>query len=274
VYDREWDLLILLDGCRVDVVGEVADEYAFVSGGGSLRSVASTSREWLAKTFSPAYRDEVAKTAYVTANPHTREILDADSTGETRSPFNPMNWDSLAADDFLHVDEVWADGWDDQLGTVPPRTVTDRAIHAGRSLSADRLIVHYMQPHQPFVGALESCSDAPWREGNVWNALRRGDVTRSELWAAYRENLEAVLDEVELLLGNVDADPVVVSSDHGNAIGEWGIYGHPNGCLHPSVKMVPWIETTAEDTGEHQPDIERERIDANVSERLERLGYL
>jgi hypothetical protein len=185
-----------------------------------------------------------------------------------------MNWDSLAADDFLHVDEVWADGWDDQLGTVPPRTVTDRAIHAGRSLPADRLIVHYMQPHQPFVGALESRSDAPWIAGNVWNALRRGEVTRAELWAAYRKNLEGVLDDVELLLENVDADPVVLSSDHGNAIGEWGIYGHPNGCLHPSVKEVPWIETTAEDTGNRSPDVDPEVVDTNVSDRLERLGYL
>jgi len=274
VYDRDWDALIILDGCRVDLAESVAEEYSFIDQVDSLTSVASTSREWLAKTFAAEFADEIAETAYVSANPHTDEILGNDSTADTRSPFNPMNWDSAAVEDFLAVDEVWDDGWDSDLGTVPPRTVTNRAIHTGRSLSPDRLIVHYMQPHQPFIGAIENKDTSAWRDGNVWNVLRRSEVSRDELWAAYRDTLIAVLDEVELLLDNADADKVVITSDHGNALGEWGIYGHPNGCLHPAVKRVPWIETTAIDSGDHDPEIELGGDEADVSERLKNLGYL
>lgn len=48
-----------------------------------------------------------------------------------------------------------------------------------------------------------------------------------------------VLDEVELFLNNINANKVVISSDHGETFGELGFYGHPAGCPHPVVKKVP-----------------------------------
>lgn len=276
IYERDWDVLILLDGCRVDTLQsfESDDQLAFVENVGRLRSVASTSREWLAKTFTSKYRDEVERTAYVTANPYTEEIL---SDGkENRSPFNPSNWPSLSSDDFLLVDEVWRDGWDEELGTVPPRVVTDRAITAGREHKPDRLIVHYMQPHQPFIGEHARANENKWIEENCWGALRRGDATVEEVRAAYRENLQVVLEDVERLLENVDADPAVISADHGNAFGEWGIFGHPNGFLHPSVKDVPWLKVQATDYRSYDPEPADKMSEVNqtTEERLRDLGYL
>jgi len=277
VYDREWDLLVLLDGCRVDSLRSFEDdpERSFVEDVDTLRSVASTSREWLPKTFSPDRRGEVERTAYVTANPYTEEILSSGS--KNRSPFNPANWESLNLDDFLLVDEVWRDGWDEELGTVPPRVVTDRAITAAREHGPDRLIVHYMQPHQPFVGERACSNDQAWIEESCWGALRRGDATVEEVREAYRENLAIVLDDVALLLENVDASKVVISADHGNAFGEWGVYGHPNGFLHPSVKTVPWLVTTASDRRTYTPSTagsDPADVDQTTEDRLHDLGYL
>jgi hypothetical protein len=227
----------------------------------------------LAKTFVPAHVDEVGRTVYVTANPYSGEILASDAAPNTRSPFNPVNWPSLTLADFARVEEVWQDGWDDSLGTVPPRRVTDRAITIAREESPDRMIVHYMQPHQPFI-AMGSDDQPEWARGNCWHALRRGDVSTVVVRDAYEQNLRLAMDHVSLLRRSIDADRLVVSADHGNAFGEWGIYGHPNGCLHPTVKRVPWAVTSAEDTGEYDPDVDRGLAEASVDERLEQLGYL
>lgn len=276
VYEREWDVLVLLDGCRVDLLSGVADEYAFLDNRETLRSVGSTSREWLAKTFVDEYSAAVSETVYVTANPYTDEILAPGGAEGNNSPFNPANWSSLNATSFQSVEEVWRDRWDDSLGTVPPRRVTDRTISVDRDLDPKRLIVHYMQPHQPFLGILDGDDEPPdWARGNLWHALQRGDVSRSVLWDAYEENLRLVLDEVALLRENLDADRMIISSDHGNALGEWGIYGHPNGFPHPAVKRVPWVRTSAEDNGSYEPTTETgSEPPASVTDRLEDLGYL
>jgi hypothetical protein len=83
---------------------------------------------------------------------------------------------------------------------------------------------------------------------------------------------------VELLLDNVDADRVVISSDHSEAFGEYGVYGHPIGALHPHVRNVPWAITTANDSGTYTPEIPCPSASDEVSRRdvdetLEALGY-
>ena len=260
VYERDWDTLVILDACRVDLMCEVADGYSFVGDVESFESVGSMSEEWMRKTFIEEYAAEMDRTAYVTANVFTQ-----DTVNETQ---------------FHTLDEVWRYAWDDETGTIPPRPVTDRAIDTTRNGDHDRLIVHYMQPHHPFVGEerVDTVEADPFgREGGTTavDALRRGEVSHEAFWRAYRSNLEAVLDDVSLLLDNHDAENVVLTSDHGDAVGEWGIYDHPAGCLHPVVKNVPWIETTATDTGDYEPEVEPgEASDADIEERLRSLGYV
>lgn len=262
VYEREWDALIILDACRVDLMREVADEYSFVGEVDSMTSVGSMSQEWMAKTFREEYVDEMARTAYVTANVFTDEEVESQQ--------------------FQELDEVWRYGWDEDAGVVPPRPVTDRAISVAREQSPDRLIVHYMQPHHPFIAGEPERpagvnADPFGRMGHdtVVDALRKGRISRAEFWRRYRTNLELVLEDVDLLLSNVDAETVVLTADHGDALGEWGVYDHPAGCLHPAVSRVPWVETTASDIGQYEPSQQREDdVDADVTDRLRDLGYV
>lgn len=259
VYERDWDTLVILDACRVDLLREVANEYPFVGPVESFESVGSMSEEWMRKTFTDEYADETRQTAYVTSNVFSGRVLDADQ--------------------FLELDEVWRYAWDEDLGIVPPRPVTDRAIAVARDRQPDRLIVHYMQPHHPFVAgnAPDGFDADPFGQGTgttVVDALRKGRISRDAFWNAYRENLHLVLEDVAVLLANHDADTVVLTADHGDALGEWGIYDHPAGCLHPAVKNVPWAETTAVDGGEYEPHLDQGDQRAGVEERLRELGYL
>lgn len=259
VYDRDWDLLILLDACRVDLMAETASAYAFLDQPDELTSVGSSSLEWLERTFTTERADEMSRTAYVTGNPFSYRVLD----------------DS----DLLAFDEVWKYAWDDEIGTIPARPLTDRAIATAREHNPDRLIVHYMQPHLPSVP--EPLSDgmnaetlgqgAGWE--SPWKRLRRGELDRETVWRAYRKNLEYVLDDVELLLENVDAERAVISADHGNAAGEYGVYGHPRVPLSV-VRRVPWYTTSAIDEGTHDPAFEHDVERGDVEEKLSALGYL
>jgi hypothetical protein len=257
VYERDWDVLILLDACRVDLLRSVADEYEFLDEIEQLTSIGSMSKEWMAKTFTDEYAAEAANTAYVTANVFSERIL--------------------SAEQFQEFDEVWRYGWDETAGTVPPRPVTDRAIRAAREVDPDRLIIHYVQPHHPFIGLDEGFDAEPFGPAvsdTVVDALRKDKIDTQAFWEGYRDNLHRVLEDVELLLSNIDADRVAISADHGDALGEWGIYDHPVGFLHPAVRTVPWVTTTATDEGSYEPEIERTDAEPDVQSRLRSLGYM
>lgn len=212
------------------------------------------------KNFRDEFADEMAKTAFICGNPHSEWLLDND--------------------DFQLLDEVWRYGWDDDVGTLPPRPVTDRAISVGRSESPERMILHYMQPHYPFLSQpeldagidIDRFGELPW--DNVWERLRKGEVDHSEVWKGYKDNLLHVLEDIELLLENIDAETVVITSDHGNAVGEWGIYGHPIHMPIAAIQTVPWVETTATDHRSHEPEpIGESTVDSDIEDRLRQLGY-
>ena len=265
VYDRRWDVLVVLDACRADVLGAVADDVEFLGPIETVRSVGSSSSEWLENTFPG--REETARTAMVTGNTWTDRYLDADA--------------------FAALDEVWKYAWDDELGTVPAAAITDRAIATARELDPDRLVVHYMQPHHPFVPDPIAGDGGMARTGahssgsNPWILLRRGEIPVGRVREAYEANLRYVLSEVATLVENVGGR-IAITADHGNLFGEWGLYGHPMSTPVSALLDVPWAEAVGEGRRTHTPTVEPpeplpvSRVYGAESdhERLEALGYL
>lgn len=293
IYEREWDVLIVLDACRADLMASVADKCKFASCE-TVDSVASTSAEWMEKNFNPRkYHDELRKTAYVTGNPFTDEVFfrhECPDCGTVRGRVpgercsdcgSNRNPERIADHEFYSLEEVWQHAWDDGLGTIPPTPLTDRAIMTWRNESPERMIVHYMQPHHPFVDSSIQTSLSPDGFGemgreSVWNLLREGAVDRDRVWKDYQANLEYVLEDVSRLLENIDAAQVVITADHGNSVGEWGLYGHYRNVPHAGMKHVPWCETSAENVRKDKLErpSERETDSQDVQSRLEDLGYL
>jgi len=253
VFEKDWDLLIILDACRVDALEKVADEYAFLDQPGTMRSVASTSIEWMEETFTEDHKPLIEDTVYVTANQHSSAVVD--------QPFEQF-------------ENLYDYGWDSDLGTVSADVVTDKAIEIGRENDEyDRMIIHYMQPHFPSI-------PEPLGHGNkfdnVWKGLMVGQRDEDEVWESYIANLRYVLDHVAVLLENINAETVALSADHGNGKGEWGVYEHPIGVPTRQVRTVPWYVTTASDTQDYTVDADRQTGLSSTSreERLKSLGYL
>lgn len=256
VFENEWDVLVILDACRHDMYEEVVGpcESAF--------SRASTSEEWMEKNFAKSFSDELAETTYVTANPHSN---------------------NLNEDQFEELDEVWRYGWDEKLGTVRAETMTNRAIVEGRHTNTSRLIVHYMQPHYPFIGEGTTYGkmnpDEMGHDGdlghNVWTEVATGRLARQEVLNAYYENLRYVRDDVRRLIENVDGK-MVITADHGNFLGEYGLYGHPGYIPAAVLRKVPWevIECTDKKTEMPLNPKEETSQSSAVEDRLADLGYL
>ena len=199
IFDDNWDTLIVLDACRYDLWEDVAKGYAFPQSinHNYVHSPGSTSHEWMRENFSAEYKEIMAQTAYVTANPFSKNYADES--------------------DFALVDEVWQYGWDDGIGIVPPQTVTDRAIDVIQSSPTPRTIVHYMQPHfpslrHPELGSRVNPKENNWINGSIWSKLEDGEVSKETVWDAYSDNLRDVLKSVELLLTNHDASKVIITS--------------------------------------------------------------
>lgn len=263
IYEQEWDVLVILDACRVDYMRGVAPDYGFIDTVNEFESLGSYSLSWMEQNFTEEYADEMANTVHVTGNPFSETALNAN--------------------DFALLDEVWRYSWDDDIGTIHPRPITDRAITHAREHNPDRLIIHYMQPHAPFTQNPNLQSNGPspddWMSStdkSIWMRVREGEVALEDAQAAYRDELRYVLDDVELLLANIDAETAVITADHGESMGELGIYGHARGIASDSLRVVPWVTTSATDTGSYNPETYETTVSANpdTTSRLRDLGYL
>jgi hypothetical protein len=180
-------------------------------------------------------------------------------------------------DDFLTFDEVWRYvPMNPYVGTLLPHPVTDRAISVWREFDPERMIVHYIQPHHPYhAGSLKQNRPASEVELNPWRALKNG-VPREEVWSLYLDDLRLGLDSVSTLVEDIDAEDIVITADHGDAFGEFGIYSHPMLPL-PALRRVPWVETSGRGRGTYTPMLERGDAGAldtdHAHAQLEALGY-
>ncbi|WP_049927686.1 hypothetical protein [Halopiger goleimassiliensis] len=302
VFEREWDLLIVLDSGRVDAFREVAESTVLPEEIGQIRSVGSASSEWTLQTFREEFRDEIEKTALVTRNGWPDHVLaenlhNDEENFESQSQRGFPNWSPVSSDAFAHYERIQSvANQDDRIhpqSSHVPHILTDRAISIARREEFDRMILWYMMPHYKFIAdaldwtpgehSIEELMDGlePTRhlrpEEESYGPARRGEVSAEKVRELYVANLRLVLEYIEVLLENVDAERVVISADHGEAHGEKGVWSHPFGWPFAPVKTVPWAETTATDEETYEPRYEALEREVNQEEQkqiLKDLGYL
>jgi hypothetical protein len=273
VIDEKWDNLILLDACRFDIFRELNRIQGKLE---SRRSRGSCSLEFLRENFiKHPSQSRFEDVVYVAGNPYVSLLL------QNR---------------FHKIYPVWDYGWDNDLGTVRPKPVVEAAVKARSVHPTKRLIIHFMQPHFPSLsGRLPSetgvsglrdhaLKKIEYKERTVEDLLEEGELTREEVWALYKRNLEAVLPYTKTLTETL-CGLTVVTSDHGDLFGErLGIlypfreYGHKCQLHVRQLIDVPWlvieehlrrIDERTESQASHLPQQDEEKI----KDRLRRLGY-
>jgi hypothetical protein len=152
--------------------------------------------------------------------------------------------------------------------------VTDLAIQAGRKQDTERMIVHYIEPHIPYDAAhkREMSGERLVYESPFDYLIQDG--SRERVWSAYLDELRFALDKISVLVDNIDSENVLITADHGECFGEWGMYGHSVGSFIPALRHVPLLKTTATDNNTYEPDSLSETQSVDVEDNLEALGYL
>jgi len=270
ILDDNWGTCVILDGCRSDIFESVIERQEISDRQESFTtktSIGSTTIEWLNRTFGDSHGEIV----YVAGNPMVnREKPNA----------------------FHELIDSWRKGYDPETSVISPETVTEDALDARDKYKDKRLIVHYMQPHYPFIGYPElnhanydfedvglDSQGGDERVRSVWDALEFGLVDKSNCLEGYKSNLTSVMKHVNTLVKNIE-DRIVITSDHGNMIGEynWPIpistYGHPPNLRHKSLVRVPWVSISGENRDIIKGSIsETPGQDEKIQERLKNLGY-
>jgi len=226
-------LLIVLDAARLDAFKQLYPRYLR----GSLHAVRvppPNTYGWLPPTFSVPEFDHI-RVFYARLDVDTHDIRLRD--------FVPRGRDI----------EIYDVGprklrW---LKTVTPHEINEVVRSVGLS---GRDIVWYAQPHFPWV-CDPKLSLALMHEVRVHDflppdtvsrALKNLGICRERVVKAYYCNLDVALRGVRDLLSYVRNsgmmyDRIVVTSDHGELLGEYGLFLHQEYDL-PQLTVVPWLE--------------------------------
>ncbi|MBC5792922.1 MAG: hypothetical protein H8Z69_02665 [Nanohaloarchaea archaeon] len=221
IEEINYDNLIILDACRYDL-------YQQVTGKKDYRiSTGSSSRNVVKRNFSEG---DWSDTVMITANPHFSDRLFEEITGRE-------------SDQVFHtVFKLFNTEWSEEEGTVLPRDMVDTALTAEKLFPGKKKIIWFMQPHCPFI-PLESEEldniEGLDSEENIWDKAERGKIGDEMLWTAYLNNLKYVMKEVDELIDKLEGRSVI-TSDHGNLVGESGLYGHPLGQETKVLRKVPF----------------------------------
>lgn len=214
VVGKNWDYLIVLDCARYDRFKELN----MIEGNLKKKTSKGTHTiEWLKQNFRDFYENIV----YLSANPFISKKGIAGFKG---------------TDHFYHVENVWNYGWNEELETVPPKEVSEAAIKSKERYPEKKMIVHFLQPHPPFIGETKILVNPR----DIWHKVKKGELDRKKLRKARDGNLKLVLKEVESLIGHLDGK-IVITSDHGEMLGERPLFKQLFFDYKKLVE-VPWLE--------------------------------
>lgn len=231
---RDSYLIVVLDACRHDDFERWVNENRenLSDDVERVRSAGHGTLKWFKNTWTDYY-DAV----YLSANPYINSFT------------HPTTGKLLAHRRFKEVVDCWKD-WSEEFNTCLPETVNRMAEEY---LDEDRLIVHYMQPHYPYI--VEDLPDEFYRDtrfgkggipGNppmkLVRAMTEEKAGEVGLRRMYRLQVDRVLRHAFKLIDEVERR-AYITSDHSELMGEDGKYFHWNWYSDDErLRVVPWLE--------------------------------
>lgn len=227
-FEGDTKALILFDGQRYDFFENMCQEYL----GGKLYKAYNGGATWTLPWFIKYFQGKINCTLY-SANPAF-----SGGQGYLTKWFSELK----AYEPSKHFKRIipwWEVSFDYARGTATPKAV-NRAVFAKPD---DKMIIHYLQPHVPFIGN----PPLPWTKGGLLiektkSKLVSGELTIEKLKEAYKGNMRVAFEGAVELVNKLGGN-VCITSDHGDALGEQGYFYH--GREYPKLDClchVPWFE--------------------------------
>lgn len=244
----DWDILIVLDALRNDVDIPCLKKYHR-----QTVNVDSTwTLEWLQKTWEKYYNDIL----YISGNPYcnSKGPISECMRQSYRCSFSGRNH-------FKKVYDAWETCFNEELNTINAQKLSNLAISVGAVNKEKKMIVHFLQPHRPYVAIKDEKKYKPrTKDGtnfsdeemmNQYNkVVSNGDTWffndplykahKNILFDVYKLNIVYVAPYVLAIIKYFKNKKIIVTSDHGEAFGEDGRWQH-GGPSHPILNHVPWI---------------------------------
>ncbi|PTD94171.1 hypothetical protein C9439_03750 [archaeon SCG-AAA382B04] len=235
-------------------------------------SPASCTPEWLYKIFQQKH-----DITYISANPYINSKgINIKSFDISQCIYN---WN--AKQHFTQIVDTWDKHWNNELGTIHPRTINNEYFAQKPKNKTILHYMQPHKPylnspkHQKMVSikklknevkSIENNSflgsfrdqlgkivDSTLSKKQIWwirkklnlepnksdeLAYRKGDILYY-----YKQNLKKVLKTVSNLIKEVENDKkIIITSDHGEAFGEKGIWNHPKESNLDVLREIPWLE--------------------------------
>jgi len=284
--DLDCEVVCVFDACRWDAFEEVCAPAEPAASPGPHTAA------WVLDLWCDSDYDW-SDVTYISANPMTTHVLELDHIP-----------DAVIQD---HVgDYVPAYEMDDLFSEHIQVVVPDRLTEYATTCEPP-MVVHYVQPHTPFISPLLSVSlsfnvndtvalDVSTERGQdpVYRLWREGHVSTELLRSAYRQNLALVWRESERL--REEFDRVVTTADHGELLGP-DSFGHapepkdqlrvvpfhttwdpsyPDPTEFGAASSHDWMDDSPGRSGAESADAggdTRAETGQNVEDQLRDLGY-
>lgn len=256
----DWDILIILDACRYDIFSKIIfhsdnilskyiADYIGKIGFKMIFTGVSDTVNWLFKYWSDFY-----DLTYISGNPYINNFGIGKYSGKAH---------------FSYVDDAWDYAFKRRTGRISPEKITKTAIKLISYAEFEKFIIHYMQPHSPYI-----FKDKKITFTDIFNilpkkfknslllfhkfynkALRNNNFpfellltenqysklyTIKEIYDAYTENLVSVIKPIYNLVSSFPEKRIIVTSDHAEYLGEYGRFGH-GGELTDTISCVPLL---------------------------------
>lgn len=222
INETDWDFLTIMDSLRHDFATRVIDRELQ-----KLKSPVTCTDYWLWMFMD---RIDLSDIVFVAGNPRLKK-----NGIEGR-----------------YREDVWEWGWKqvDGVPTCPPWKV-NKGFRKAYEKFGDRCryVIWYVQPHFPYIGDIKmgvDICDIPDEEDmtdsdEVTSPLRKwAEVCSAEkVREAYESNAELVWEYIKRLEKD---GKWVVTSDHGELLGEHDLWGHYCDKDYPKLREVPWME--------------------------------
>lgn len=265
---EDWDCLVILDACRYDYFEKVYGDYL----DGDLqkvRSIASDTPDWLTGTFKDENYNNVV---YVSANPfiNSKDVEFVEGFNGSEIFYKVFDaWDWKFNLNYMTV-------LPENMGKA---TRLAKAKYPDKRIITHFMQPHWPYvTREPFQEAFPGPLTQAWEEEKNKGPLDRvgdffeklGETILGELrmrrikdslnlrrpdpeelmaqkygndflHEAYEENLRSALGEVVKITERIPGQ-VMVTSDHGEFLGEDGIYSHHSWSDSPILREVPWLE--------------------------------
>jgi hypothetical protein len=269
---RDEYAIVVFDALRYDVAADILPQYLQ----GSLSPIWSAAHD----TFEYGrlcWGDDVYQTTYCSgAVPlNSRDTVNHDEFNSLYEGFRP-------GEHLPNLVDAWETAWNRSLGTVSPEQLSELALDY---IDRNELVVHYQQPHAPYIGRASILGHTNSRnaepltgepvDGPVWERVKHGEISPADLQTAYRANVHRAVQAALPVFRELCAQDrtVIVTADHGELLAQYHprLVSHPR-MSFPQIRRVPWM--SVEGVREFPAEIEDKNADAgSVAERLEALGY-